>query len=272
MWANTGRIISRATVPTRHCTFAVESSVEDSRLASQCAGTGLCVDRQSRWMPSPTRFRGNLLCSKKSLFNSPLDFHHNSEFFSAGSEHEWRPGGARGFEGGCKAMKRSSQVWLPILLICLAAVANAQSFRVQCPTSTITHPSALHDNNLEPTYTGPTSLTMGAHGYLVPSANVNGAIKCQQISGGDGYSTMGDGTQTYMFSFGPLSGLSDIAHGLPGTQFPSVLNTVYTGTFALQPGAPATAATPSNGGSLASGFGNYNGAIGLASDLDSIAA
>jgi len=54
----------------------------------------------------------------------------------------------------------------------------------------------------------------------VPSANVNGAIKCQQISGGDGYATMGDGTQTYMFSFGPLSGLADIAHGLPGTQFP----------------------------------------------------
>ena len=56
---------------------------------------------------------------------------------------------------------------------------------------------------------------------------MNGAIKCQQISGGDGYATMGDGTQTYMFSFGPLSGLSDIAKGMPGTQFPTVFNTVF---------------------------------------------
>ena len=170
-------------------------------------------------------------------------------------------------------MKKSYQVLLPFLLVCLVPLAaRAQSFRVQCPTSTITHPSALTNVNAEPAYSVPTAFTTSAGGYLVPSSNVNGAIKCQQISGGDGYSTMADGTQTYMFSFGPLSGLADIAHGLPGTQFPSVFNTVYTGTFALQPGAPATAATPSNGGSLASGFGNYNGAIGLASDLDSIAA
>jgi len=169
-------------------------------------------------------------------------------------------------------MKKSYQVLLPFLLVCLVPLAaRAQSFRVQCPTATVTHPNAAN-NNSEPAYTAATAFTTSAGGYLVPSSNVNGAIKCQQISGGDGYSTMGDGTQTYMFSFGPLSGLADIAHGLPGTQFPSVFNTVYTGTFALQPGAPATAATPSNGGSLASGFGNYNGAIGLASDLDSIAA
>ena len=58
---------------------------------------------------------------------------------------------------------------------------------------------------------------------------MNGAIKCQQISGGDGYATMGDGTQTYMFSFGPLSGLADIANGLPGTEFPNVFNTVVSG-------------------------------------------
>jgi len=58
---------------------------------------------------------------------------------------------------------------------------------------------------------------------------VNGAIKCQQISGGDGYATMGDGTQTYMFSFGPLSGLSKIANGQAGTDFPSEFNTVYPG-------------------------------------------
>jgi len=171
-------------------------------------------------------------------------------------------------------MKKSYRVLLPFLLVCLVPLAaRAQSFRVQCPTSTVTHPSALTNVNAEPAYTGPTALsTASATTYQAPTGNVNGAIKCQQISGGDGYSTMGDGTQTYMFSFGPLSGLADIAHGLPGTQFPIVFNTVYTGAFPLQPGAPATAATPSNGGSLASGFGNYNGAIGLATNLDAQAA
>src|SRR5207253_6101669 len=145
-------------------------------------------------------------------------------------------------EGGCTAMRKSSQVWLPILLVCLAtAVASAQSFRLQCPTSTLTHPNAAN-NNSEPAY---------------PSAtNVNGAIKCQQISGGDGYATMDDGTQTYLFSFGPLSGLTDIANGLPGTQFPSVFNTVYPGATPLQPGDPATSGV------------TYNGAVGLVPDVD----
>src|ERR1022692_2710926 len=92
--------------------------------------------------------------------------------------------------------------------------ATAQSFRVQCPASTITHPTAAN-NNSEPAYTAATTFVSTnpaapANGYLVPSAHVNGAIKCQQISGGDGYASMGDGTQTYMFSFGPLSGLADM--------------------------------------------------------------
>jgi uncharacterized cupredoxin-like copper-binding protein len=92
-------------------------------------------------------------------------------------------------------------------------------------------------------------------------AGANGAVKCQQISGGDGFSTMGDGTQTYMFSFGPLSGLADIAKGQPGTEFPNVFNTVYLDTNAvpLQPGDPAT--TDNLGGSF-----TFNGAIGLTGD------
>jgi FtsP/CotA-like multicopper oxidase with cupredoxin domain len=168
-------------------------------------------------------------------------------------------------------MRKPYQVWLPILLVCLATVAaSAQSFRVQCPTTTITHPAALHDNNSEPAYTGPTTLTAGAHGYLEPSANVNGAIKCQQISGGDGYATMGDGTQTYMFSFGPLSGLLDIASGKPGTQFPGVFNTPYSGV--LQPGDPATTAgasdAPYSPGTLSS-F-TFNGAVGLTPDIPNL--
>lgn len=50
----------------------------------------------------------------------------------------------------------------------LAGPANAQSFRVQCPTSTLTHPTAAN-NNSEPAYTGPTAFTAGTQGYQVPS-------------------------------------------------------------------------------------------------------
>jgi hypothetical protein len=144
---------------------------------------------------------------------------------------------------------------------------------VQCPTSTITHPdpNTTGVNNSEPAYTGatypaptgaataPTDYTTGKTG---PS---NGAIKCQQISGGDGYSTMGDGTQTYMFSFGPLSGLADIANGKPGTQFPNVFNQIYPGTVA--PGDPATTGLATFTGSDGKPF---NGAIGLAMDIPNL--
>ena len=142
-----------------------------------------------------------------------------------------------------------------VVLVCVAALpATAQSFRVQCPGSTITHPTAAN-NNADPAYTAPTYT--GTRGYpTTPTpTTVNGAIKCQQISGGDGYATMADGTQTFMFSFGPLSGLADIAKGLPGTEVPAVFNTVYPGT--LHPGDPAT---------TGSSF-NYNGAVGLAPDV-----
>jgi FtsP/CotA-like multicopper oxidase with cupredoxin domain len=158
-------------------------------------------------------------------------------------------------------MNRVVRWWLPALMLHLvASAAQAQSFLIQCPTSTITHPDPGQTgvNNSEPAYTGPTTLTSGPDGYLVPSANVNGAVKCQQISGGDGFATLGDGTQTYMFSFGPLSGLADIANGLPGTQFPNVFNTEYPeANPPLAPGDPAT-----------TGLGSftYNGAVGLVPD------
>jgi FtsP/CotA-like multicopper oxidase with cupredoxin domain len=162
-------------------------------------------------------------------------------------------------------MRKPSQVWLPILLVGLATIAaSAQSFRVQCPTSTVTHPNAAN-NNSEPAYTGPTYT--GTTGYPAAPAHVNGAIKCQQISGGDGYSTMGDGTQTYMFSFGPLSGITDIANGLPGTESPSVFNSLYSGATPLQPGDPATADNAGPGPNPPSTFG-YNGAVGLMPNVD----
>jgi FtsP/CotA-like multicopper oxidase with cupredoxin domain len=85
----------------------------------------------------------------------------------------------------------------------------------------------------------PTSAALGAN-------PVGGQIKCQQVSGGDGFATMADGTQTYLFAFGPLSGLKDLASGLPGTQQRSVFMTPYD---------PSNAATA-------------NGAVGLVPDPD----
>src|SRR5215475_852253 len=83
---------------------------------------------------------------------------------------------------------------LTLVLICVAsAMTYAQSFRVQCPDKT-----PLHSDG--------------------------SGIKCQQVSGGDGFATMGDGTQTYLFGFGPLSGLTDIANGLPGTETNKIFN------------------------------------------------
>ncbi len=161
-----------------------------------------------------------------------------------------------------------------VMLIWVAALtAGAQSFQVQCPSSTITHPDPANAglNNLEPAYTGPTVLALGSDGYLKPTSKINGAIKCQQIAGGEGFATMGDGTQTYMFAFGPLSGLADIANGLPGTESPNVFNTTFPGTFV--PGDPATTngatVAPYSAGTL--GSFTYNGAIGQIPDADCLA-
>jgi FtsP/CotA-like multicopper oxidase with cupredoxin domain len=93
-----------------------------------------------------------------------------------------------------------------VLLVLFALPASAQSFRVQCPTHTALHPFVNSS--------GQTSTDPGAVG---PFDQPNPHIKCQQLSGGDGFATMADGTQTYLFAFGPLSGLSNIVKGLPGT-------------------------------------------------------
>ncbi len=167
---------------------------------------------------------------------------------------------------------------LSVLIFVGTFSATAQSFRVQCPTSTITHPdpNGAGINNAEPAYTGPTTFTTNAQGFVTPTAGtVNGAIKCQQVSGGDGYSTMANGVQTFMFSFGPLSGLADIANGQPGTEFPYVFNT--TAPQVLLPGDPATTdgATTTGPGSTATGYPNpnptgaftWNGAVGLVPDI-----
>ena len=171
--------------------------------------------------------------------------------------------------------------WVALgLLSAFAVPAMAQSFRVQCPSSTVTHPTPAN-NNSEPAYVGPTYT--GTSGYGSNPAHVNGAIRCQQISGGDGYATMGDGTQTYLFSFGPLSGLTDIALGKPGTESPLTFNTRFpvTTTQYLVPGDPATSVdTPAtfSGGFIQpltstqhaalTNFHNiYNGAVGVDYDV-----
>jgi len=159
-------------------------------------------------------------------------------------------------------------VILLVLIFVAALPAAAQSFRVQCPTSTITHPTAAN-NNSEPPYVGPTYA--GTAGYPTAPGNVNGAIKCQQISGGDGYATMGDGTQTYMFSFGPLSGLADIANGLPGTEFPG---TFMSPLPPLAPGDPATTdgivANTWLGFPLSTAGFTSNGAVGLTKNIPNL--
>jgi hypothetical protein len=146
-------------------------------------------------------------------------------------------------------MRKPYKIWLPILLLCLAPLtASAQvpgpqgggSFHVQCPTATLLHPGGTGTGNPNPasseaTYTGPVSRSAtkdptGAYTFspALTFLDHGGAIKCQEISGGDGMMTEADGNQTYMFSFGPLSGLGAIQNGQPGTQFPSIFNNPYT--------------------------------------------
>ena len=164
----------------------------------------------------------------------------------------------------------STRCWVVLtLLSVVAAPAMAQSFRVQCPTSTPTHPTAPA---ADPAYTGPTYPTPAT-----PTGNpadyttgktgpANGAIKCQQISGGDGYATMADGTQTYLFSFGPLSGIANISQGLPGTTPAGEFNTPIKDPSVLVPGFPTNLTdltVRTNYGNDAQVASAYNGAIGL---------
>jgi FtsP/CotA-like multicopper oxidase with cupredoxin domain len=124
---------------------------------------------------------------------------------------------------------------LMALSLCLLALpAAAQTFKVQCPQKTTMHPN----------------------GDTLDAAHP-GLIKCQQISGGDGFATMADGTQTYLFAFGPLSGLKDIYNGKPGTEPQSVFNT----TSPVGTGGPPTSLV-----GMPDGTFNFNGAIGLARD------
>jgi FtsP/CotA-like multicopper oxidase with cupredoxin domain len=129
-----------------------------------------------------------------------------------------------------KNIPRPLHLLLAVGLLFGATGAGAQSFRVQCPISTAQHPGG---------------------------ANPDGStIKCQQIAGGDGYATMGDGTTTYLFGFGPLSGLPSIYNGQPGTKTFTDFNTTY---------GPVSG-TPSALVGMPDGNFSFQGAIGLTDD------
>ena len=152
------------------------------------------------------------------------------------------------------------------LLLLFASAAGAQTFRVQCPAGTALHPAIAandHTVSVANRVKYDTITVIGrTDGKLNPTpAMANPHIKCQQLSGGDGFATMGDGTQTYLFAFGPLSGLKDIVNGLPGTQPASVFmqNNLDAGGAVLDAvkiGAPDGAAYP------------FNGAVGLVPDVE----
>jgi FtsP/CotA-like multicopper oxidase with cupredoxin domain len=129
---------------------------------------------------------------------------------------------------------RSVRLLAATAALLFAWSARAQSFRVQCPATT-PYPS----------------LPISAGGVTIPA----GKTKCQQLSGGDGFVTMADGTQTYLFAFGPLSGMADIVKGLPGTMERPAFMLDNTGRTDVVIGAP----TPSYG---------FNGAVGLVPDVE----
>jgi FtsP/CotA-like multicopper oxidase with cupredoxin domain len=120
-----------------------------------------------------------------------------------------------------------------VFLLFAASGLQAQSFQVQCPLRT-------------PNPVGPIS----APGNSITISG--GQTKCQQISGGDGFATMADGTQIYLFGFGPLSGLARIVHGLPGTDTAAEFNSL-SGNGQAVIGAPTATTT-------------FNGAVGLVPD------
>lgn len=126
----------------------------------------------------------------------------------------------------CQRVTECFPIVTMFLFLSLAFPAMGGSFGVQCPSATTAHPTG-------------------------------DGIKCQQISGGDGFATMGDGTQTYLFAFGPLSGLANIVKGLPGTQPASVFNVDSTDRTDLTSGAPYPGYT-------------FNGAVGIVPDPESI--
>src|SRR5436853_2306010 len=100
-------------------------------------------------------------------------------------------------------------------------------------------PGAPLTEAAEPAYTGPAVTPETVGGQSLSYTLNGGTVKCQEISGGDGYSTMADGNQIFMFSFGPLSGMDLIKNGQAGTLFAADFNNYYN-----EPNQPAVSAAP----------------------------
>lgn len=110
-----------------------------------------------------------------------------------------------------QSIYRCAAMLMGLALVAPAAFAGGGSFMVQCPSATLLHPLVN---------------TAGVSGQT-DSTLPNPDIKCQEIAGGDGYATMGDGNQIYLFGFGPLSGIDLVNQGKPGTQSAADFNVMY---------------------------------------------
>lgn len=152
-----------------------------------------------------------------------------------------------------------------VVLALLARPAVAQTFRVQCPKQTTLHPNDTSGSYTGPTVRAKTITRSDGSTYTLNYVDNGGGIKCQQISGGDGFATMGDGTTTYLFGFGPLSGLNSMANGQPGTVVASnfnIDNSAGANLNSIFIGAPVNQtndSVPPSGSS-------FNGAVGLVPD------
>jgi hypothetical protein len=152
-----------------------------------------------------------------------------------------------------------------LILVLFTLPADAQSFMVQCPSTTPLHPTAISNSNIavplteaaEPAYQGPVVMNETVGGVPLTYTLNGGAVKCQEISGGDGYMTEADGNQTFMFAFGPLSGIDLIKHGQPGTLFAADYNNFYNSP--TLPSVCGPAAPGGAGGCATAGAAGING-------------
>ena len=195
-------------------------------------------------------------------------------------------------DGGLMVSTRLYRYALSVALVSLvAAVASAQeqgggSFRSQCPSATIRHPGGTKPTSstgtgtfnstpasTEVDYTGPlvrTATTDPTGAYTFSPAltftDNGGAIKCQQVSGGDGLMTEADGNQTFMFAFGPLSGMNAIENGhvdTGGTQFATTFDKPYCDP--TRPLYNSGQPNPYYAAGCNAGTTNPNGAVGYVS-------
>ena len=186
------------------------------------------------------------------------------------SKQEMKVGG--GGTGGRMARKKFGMLMCLAVLGGLAALpASAQSFRVQCPTSTITHPDSTTTivNSSEPTYDRPISSSI----RRVTSANGDRERR-DQVPAGFGWRWLFDNGQwhadihVFFRSTVGTRGHREWPawHGVPG----GFQHDVHAATSILMPGDPATTdgmmANTWTGYPLPTSAFTWNGAVGLAKD------